>query len=108
MMDVVLGIIAFASLTTLVIEITVAVMIFRAGMRAKARVERVAAMTTELRTHAGAIASEFEKSVALAEKQIRRAEEAYVAVRTPLEPFITAYGMWRSITGLLDDRSRRR
>lgn len=104
MLDVVLGIIAFASLTTLVIEVVVAVMIFRAALRAKARVERVVEMTRGIRQHAATIEEEFEKSRALAAKQIQRAEEAYHAVRVPLEPFLMAFGVWRAVTGAVRTR----
>ena len=104
MIDLVLGIIALASVTTVIVENCFAVMLLRTSRRIKARVERVADRGRSLRTHAAAIASHAAKSQILAARQVDRVQDASVVTMSVLRPVITAIGVARSLAAVLDQR----
>lgn len=108
MIDIVLGVIAFASLTTLAVEIWFAVVLVRTARRVKARVERIGESARSLRAHAEAIASDVGKSQRLALRQIGRVQDAYAVTMSALGPVLTAIGVARSVAAVFASRSGRR
>lgn len=108
MIDVALGIIAFGAVTTLAVEIALVVMLIRAGMRTKARLDRLAVLGRQTREHSAAIAANVARSVALAGRQADRAADIYAGIMEPLEPVLMAIGLARSLQGILRRPSRRR
>jgi hypothetical protein len=108
MTELLLGLIALATLTTAILELVVIVRLVGLVKRQMDRVERIARQIAPLAGHASAISEDLSRARALADSQLDRVVSAYMAVEEPVRHGVTALAIARNLTGVFRRNPRRR
>ncbi len=97
MIDVFLGLVALATLTTALVELVVIVGLVRIGLRLTQRVNRIRRLARPLAVHAAEVGENMSRARSLADAQLDRVVSAYAAVEVPLGRVMTAFAVARGV-----------
>lgn len=106
MTDILLGLIALATLTTALLQIVVIVRLVQIAGRARKRVDRLSRLVAPLGGHATEVGENLKRALSLAGLQLDRVASAYAAVAVPLGRIATTLTVARSVAAVVKGRPR--